>query len=171
MKGIRIDCSERRGFESLFAPVMAEFAARYWMIDGQSGPFSITDKPNFGELDGLLDAYLVNIPDFENSSETLWRPGVFPKFADLLVVDEWTYLLGIDGPEEEALQKAVRISRIPRFSVEFFTSISSAHALLLVYQDQWWEVYADAVDVLRRFGALQNASVVDSSVLTASHKW
>jgi len=170
MKGIRIDCAERRAFGLLFAPVMAELAARYWIIDSQSGPFSITDKPNFRELDGLLDTYFVETPDFENSSETLWRPGTFPKFADLLVVDEWTYLLGIDGPEEDALLKAVQISRTPRFSDEFFTSISNAHAVLLVYPDGWWEVYADAVDVLQRFANLPDASEVDSSVLVSSHK-
>jgi hypothetical protein len=145
-------------------------AARYWIIDSQSGPFSITDKPNFRELDGLLDTYFVNAPDFENSSETLWRPGIFPKFAELLVVDEWTYLLGIGGPEEDALKKAVQISRTPRFSDEFFTAISSAHALLLVYPGGWWKVYADAVDVLQRFAGLPKTSEVDSSVLRASHR-
>jgi hypothetical protein len=71
MQGIRIDCAEPCAFDSLFEPAMAKLAPRYWLIDSQSGPFSITDKPNFRELDALLDTYSVNVPEFKDSSETL----------------------------------------------------------------------------------------------------
>ena len=165
VKGIRIVCANPRAFESLFAPVMSEIASRYWVIDSQSGRFRITEKPNFRQLEDTLDTYFVNVHDFEDFSETLWRPGVFPKFANLLVVDEWTYLLGIDGPEQDAVRKAIHISRFPRFSDAFFTAVSSACALLLIFADGWWHVYSDATDIFQRFAELPNASGVDSSVL------
>ena len=56
MKGLRIDDATEFPirFAKAFGPVLDAFAGHYWYIDGY-GPFSITDKPNFRELDAQLD--------------------------------------------------------------------------------------------------------------------
>lgn len=91
MKGFRID------YKSLDFPGPIEkqvlpLFSKYWLVYTQGGPFSITDKPNFEELDGATSSFIVDVPQFKDTDTHLFRPGVFPQFAKLLVVDEWTYL-------------------------------------------------------------------------------
>ena len=53
------------------------------------------------------------------------RPGVVHRFASLLVVDEWTYLFALEGPEEFAIGNALKIDETNWLSSKFFELVDA----------------------------------------------
>jgi hypothetical protein len=163
MKGLRIDTPFSRNFTRVFASVMDEFQGHYWLIDTQSGPFNITDKPNFEELEAETAQYCVPVRELEDSSTGLWRPGIL-QFANILVIDEWTYLFGILGSEDEARKSAVEISALRKFTPEFFEFIEQRVDLALIHVDGWWEAYSTNAPLMEKLRQIEGASETDPDV-------
>jgi len=93
MNGLRIETRGVLKFPDALRPIFPRLERDYWLVDTQSGPFKITDRPNVPELEAELARYTVDVAQFEMSSCRLLRPQIFPQFVDLLVIDEWTYLV------------------------------------------------------------------------------
>jgi len=164
MKGLRIDSPNPRKFTKVFDSVMHEFERHYWLIDTQSGPFSTTDKPNFRELDADIKRYYVSVPEFEDSLVGLWRPGIL-RFADLLMIDEFTTLVGILGSESEAAASAAAISSRMGISLHFFELIQERADFALLHIDGWWEIYSTNLNLMNRLGQIEGASATESALL------
>ena len=142
MNGFRIDCDSRR-FPGSIETAIVPLLSMYWLVCTQAGPFSITDKPNFKELDEETSSFIVDVPEFRDMDVHLFRPGVFPRFAKLLVIDEWDYLFALDGPEESAKKNALKIEECAGewLSSTFFKAVESSAAGFFLYVDGFWEVY------------------------------
>jgi len=142
MKGLRIDDATEfpSRFAKAFGPVLDAFAGHYWYIDGY-GPFGITDKPNFRELDAQLDQYSVHVEGMEDGPPGLWRPGLLPWAADFLVVDEGTTLVGIVGNESYAGGVAAELDKAIQTSAKIIELVDENKIdIALIYIDGWWEV-------------------------------
>src|SRR6516162_3244311 len=164
MKGLHIDDTTEypARFTKVFGSVLEAFAPHYWYIDGY-GPFSITDKPNFSELDSELDRLSVEIEGCEYGPLGLWRPGILPWAADLLVVDEGTTLIGILGDERNAAATAQEIRKqLSVFSPLFFELIEKKADVALLYIDGWWEVYSANPRIMAQVACIQGAYETDS---------
>jgi hypothetical protein len=142
MNGFRIDC-DSQDFPGPIETVVLPLLSKYWLVCTQGGPFSTTDKPNFQELDAETCSFIIDVPEFRDTDVHLFRPGVFRRFASLLVVDEWAYLFALDGPEESARQNALRIEECAGdwLSRTFFEAVESSALGFFMYVDGFWEVY------------------------------
>jgi hypothetical protein len=141
MNGLRIESDGRSGLPSVLRTVIADLGHCYWLIDTQSGPFNISDKQNFAELESEFSRHDVPVFQFENSSTHLLKPGIFPRFLDLLVVDEWTYLVALPEPEVKAREIALELDRARWLTQEFFHLIEYKRATFLFHVHGWWELY------------------------------
>ncbi len=163
MKGLRIESRGVRRFPDALRPIFPYLEQDYWFADTQSGPFEITDKPNFTELEVELSRFTVNVARFEMTSCCLLRPCVFPKFVDLLVIDEWTYLMALPGPEALAIKSAAEAYSSGWLSQKFFGLIQSKKGTLLFHVDGWWELYTSNGALLDEIAKDKNASSIDSA--------
>jgi hypothetical protein len=164
MKGLRIDTPHPKNSTKIFGSVMNEFERFYWLIEATSGPFHITDKPNFRELDAETDRYYISVPKFEGTSAGLWRPGI-PRFADLLVVDEFTTLVGILGSENDAMVSATEIGFPFGMTPQFFEVVQKRGHCVLIHIAGWWEAYSANPHLMTRLDQIQGASETDSGLL------
>jgi hypothetical protein len=164
VKGLRIDGEQPKNFTRVFASVMREFDRHYWLIESESGPFSITDKPNFAELELSLNRYRVSVSELDYTSSSLWRPGAL-RFADLLVIDEWTTFVGILGKEEQATKLATEIFDLQGIFLQPFERILQKTDCVLIHVDGWWEAYSGNAMLLQKLRQGSAASEVDSDVL------
>lgn len=150
-------------FEEVFETVAAKLGECYWLIDTQFGPFSLTDKPNFFELEAELAQYRVKVPALFGTSGGLWRPGIFPKYAGLLVIDEWTYLVGFRGSERDVIRAAEELyEAMDLTSPHFFDLIGAKAEAFLLHVDGWWEVYSSDWDFLEQLRLGQSVSSIQS---------
>ncbi len=153
MNGFRINC-DSQDFPGPIETVVLPLLSKYWLVCTQGGPFSITDKPNFKELDAETSSFIIDVPEFRGTDIYLFRPGVFPRFAGLLVIDEWTYLFALDGPEESAKRNALKIEKCAGdwLSRTFFEAVESSALGFFAYVDGFWEVYLREYANLPAFG-------------------
>jgi hypothetical protein len=159
MQGLRINQSEARippDFRAIFDPLWQ----LYWLIDTQAGPFRVTDKPQDREL--LAELWL-EVPGLKPISPGLCRPGILRDFE--LDVDEWTYLVGLRGPEADAIDLAVQLRQAgwPQLSAHFFELVERNTAVFLMWVDGWWEIYASDAGVKERLKQLDHAIPIDST--------
>lgn len=143
---------------------MNEFECYYWFIEATAGPFHITDKPNFRELDAETDRYYVSVPRLEGTSAGLWRPGIL-RFASLLVVDDFTTLVGILGSESDAAALATEIFNIYGRTPQFFELVQTRAECVLIHVAGWWEVYSANSHLMSRLAQIEGASATDSDLL------
>jgi len=87
-----------QSFAMVFASLMPDFARWCWLIDVQSGPFALSSLGSVEarRLEKSLVEYALDAPALAETSASLWRAGVFPTFAEHLIGDEWSYLIGLD---------------------------------------------------------------------------
>jgi hypothetical protein len=138
VRGIRL--ASDAPFVELFAPVAARFDALFWYLDIQAGPFNVALAS--ADVQGDLDERNIAVPWLEATSVSLWRPGVLPRHGELLVQDEWSYLVGIAGPEISALAAARRLLPLSPLSGAFFRAVRALEAIFLVRVTQGrWEAY------------------------------
>jgi hypothetical protein len=104
MIGIGLSTPNYPKFSVVFQGLLPRLSPYHWLIDSQSGPFSITGKPDYELLQAELKNFLVHVPSLEDTSTHLWKPGILPRFADLLVVAEGTWLIGLPADKKEALR-------------------------------------------------------------------
>lgn len=140
MDGVRVNCDSNR-FPGTIVRAISPLFPRYWLVCTQGGPFSIADKPNFEQLSEEIDSFSVDVPNFRDTDVHLMRPGVFDRFGGLLVVDEWTYLFALDGPEEVAIENALKIDESNWLSSRFFEIVESNTLGFFLYVLGFWEIY------------------------------
>jgi hypothetical protein len=132
MKGVRL---ESGSFLEVFAPLASEAAPLYWTLSLQGGPFVMANQPE--HVVAALKRFAVG------PEGTLWRPGVFPEFAPLLVSDEWGYFIALAGPEEEAKRSAEFLGRLA-WPADLFIepALRLVELLLIELGPGEWEVYS-----------------------------
>ena len=154
-----------QSFASTFASLMPDFARWCWLIDVQSGPFALTSLPS-AESRGLeksLVGYELDAPALAQTSASLWRAGVFPAFADYLVEDEWSYLIGLDDQVASVVPIAEALVQARFLSEEFFDVVGRSAEIFLIESERGtWEVYSRHAAVLDRLSRVVSASVVES---------
>jgi hypothetical protein len=163
MNGLRIEARGVLKFPDALRPIFPHLERHYWLVDTQSGPFKITDRPNFPELEAELARYTVDVAQFEMSSCCLLRPPIFPQFVDLLVIDEWTYLVALPGPEALAIKIASDADSAGWLTQKFFGLIQSQKGTLLFHVDGGWELYTSNEALLEDVAKNGNTSMIDSS--------
>ena len=144
---------------------MADFARWCWLLDAQSGPFALTSlgSAESRRLEKSLVRYELDAPALAETSASLWRAGVFPTFADYLLEDEWTYLIGLDAEVVTVAPVAEALVHARSLSAEFFELIDhSAEMFLLERARGMWEVYSRHATVLDRLSRLVSVNVVES---------
>jgi hypothetical protein len=83
--------------------------------------------------------------------------------VDLLVIDEWTYLIALPGPETFAIKTASEVDSSRWLSQEFFGLIQSKKATLLFHVHGWWELYTSGRALLEDIARNASASTIDSA--------
>jgi hypothetical protein len=161
------------GFARVFAPLSRHFSESYWLLDLVAGPFTYLDESSDDSerIEEEMDALVVEAPELEQLSASLWRPGVLPKYADLLWEDEWGYYLCLPGSAPAVVEKIASLPGItPPSDPERFqelTQTSEAY-LIQVFSDQWhvFSRHPEWLDLLREHHP--SAVAVSSSVYTQS---
>ena len=149
-------------FATCFSLAMGKFRPLWWLIDTPGGPFAHTHREDSASIEGRLTAASYDHPLLESMSATLWRPGTLPEFAPLLVEDEFSFLVGLHGPESAAVAAVDRLVDDRWLSESFFRSIEAEHATFLVTpRGGQWEVYSHLVVPID--GAVAEPEIVDSS--------
>jgi hypothetical protein len=162
MKGLRLETGDDISFEQLFAPVMSEFEAFHWLLDGQNGPFNYTGRADWASVEAALQPFVI---ESGQTSTSLWRPGVFPRFAGLLLEDEWSYFVGIHGTDAEARRAMAELMAVPVLSAAYFNLIGQvAQVFLMRVAAGWWEMYPESSPVLAAIRQRKGLVEVDSSV-------
>jgi hypothetical protein len=118
---------------------------------------------NFPELEAELAQCTIDVAQFAMSSCCLLRPHIFPQFVDLLVIDDWTYLVAPPGPEALAIKIASEADSAGWLSQKFFGLIQSKKGTLLFHVDGWWELYTSNGALLEDVVKNENTSMIDSS--------
>ena|ERR1051325_6885407 len=162
-------CKSEKSFLDLLRPMFIELDSFYWIVDCQTGPVRSDWILEREEHEHILDEFHVSVPAFKGSGLSLWRPGALSRFDGHLVFDEWSYLMGFQANESEAIARATRL-RLPRFfSPEFYELLAREGQIFAVHVDGWWE-FSPATDSLfmrvRNCGpcreiALRSAEVID----------
>ncbi len=162
MEGIRIESEAR--FAEIVSGLSAEIEHLFWLLDLPSGPFDYLARPGWREIDRELEAYYIHVGNGVDTSVSLWRPGIFPKFAPLLIHDEWSYFVGLEGPEDAARAKAEALSLPGGYlSPEFFEAFQECGQLFALLAHDWWEVYSPNGEWLSRLSREWQSAPVASS--------
>jgi hypothetical protein len=74
MNGFRIDC-DSPDFPGLIERAILPLLSKYWLVCTQAGPFSFTDKPNFEDLEEETSSFIVDVPEFRDTTRTDQRLG------------------------------------------------------------------------------------------------
>jgi hypothetical protein len=163
MEGLRIEAGPVHQFPGILGSIICRLTAHFWLIDTQSGPFNITDKPNFLELEAEIDQYLVEVPKLESTSSALWRPGIVAHFENLFRLDEWTSLTCLAGPETDAISVATKLDAAPTLSASFFDLVESEAVAFFLYVDGWWEVYSNDSNLVDELRKQKGVSTIQSA--------
>lgn len=164
MRGLRIEHSHPRRFVEVFGTVIDDLDRFYWLIDTQSGPFNTSDKANWRELDAEIDEYYVRVPQLEDSSAGLWRPGIL-RFADLLVIDECTYLVGLLGEQNNVIAALNEVLLQRVISAQLFDLIQKSESCALLHLYGWWEAYSRNSALMANIAQIEGASETESEDL------
>lgn len=120
-------------------PVAARCEGLDWAVDLYSGPLQY---PYYDEADPR------NVVSYHHAQDGLpmgwFGRGFLPRFAECLILDEWSYYLGFDSSMLGAAELAHRLSlcRGMQPKRELFDLVA-AHDLLYVLRvdSGWWEAY------------------------------
>ena len=159
---VRIETHSRPAFPGVLESTIHQLTSSFWWIDTQAGPFRITDKSIFSELDAEIERYRVSVPELEDASSALWRPEIFPRFEELLCLDEWTYLVSLQGPEADAVDAAKEFSKTEYLSPRFFELVQSKAATFFLFVANFWEVYSVDRRLLDEIRTQKNVSPIQS---------
>jgi hypothetical protein len=139
-----------RPLTDILAPLADELAGCFWLVDVQLGVFNaewMLEEAN----ETLLEKLFWRVPGFKNSSTLGLRPGSLPRLAPHLNVDEWSYYIAIDRPEDEALKCAERLARHNNYVAEpFLKQLETLWDLFICHADGWWEFYSAREDWYQR---------------------
>ena len=139
----------RRSFAEVCAPLALELADCYWAVDHD---WQIDHEWYYESDDhqALVDSLRWDLPSLRGRFAG-FRPGLVPRLADRLIVDEWSFLYAIEGPDTRAEARATRLASYEGvYSTAFIRNIECYADLLLCHIDGWWEFYSARPDWLER---------------------
>jgi len=146
-------CQSDDSFFDLLRPMFAQLDSLYWIVDCQMGLVrsdwicaSDENKRVFEQLD-------VQVPAFGSTSTRLWRPGSLSQVGKVLFFGEWSYFVGFQSAEPDAIVRATRIG-FPSFTPEFYASLEREGELCIVQGDGWWEFYPARAELFSQIQAL-----------------
>jgi hypothetical protein len=134
-------CPSDNSFLDLLRPMFTRLDSLYWIVDCQSGPVRSEWIYESAEHERIFEDMHVDVPRFESTSTKLWRPGSLSQIWNVLYFDEWSYFVGFESTEAEAVKRATRIGFPGSFTPEFYTSLEREAELCVVQVDGWWEIY------------------------------
>ncbi len=130
-----------RAFSAFFAPTLEQAPRYYWLTDGwESSPFVELFLRDNGEQ--LYDQLAV-----PGAQGPLFRPGILPFRASYLY-DDWCNLVGLEKPQEDAVERARQIMTHPDETQNY--ELVCEHSPLAFYciDGRSWEIYARDADLL-----------------------
>lgn len=126
---------------AILSPIAADLDRCFWLIDSYSGPFRSSWLYASPDNEAIYDEKFVETDAGRNASISCWRPGTLPRYAEHVVIDEWTYLFAMQCDESAVAQRVDRIGRwLGKFNEDFFAQMEEAE-LFLMHVDGWWELY------------------------------
>lgn len=151
-------------FAELLDVLQDELSRLYWLLDLQSGPFDVYGQEDYAELDRELDRLYIDVPRFETSSNSLWRPGIFPEFAPLLYEDAHSYLVGFSANEDTAAGIAESLLDAGDYLTRpFFTALEQRAKVFAAKISSRWEVYPTDTAWLDHLQAERKGQLIDSA--------
>lgn len=132
-------CKSDASFLDLLRPMFAELDSLYWVVACQTGPVRSDWLLENADHDRILEEFDVSVPAFEGRGLSLWKLGALSQFDGHLEFDEWSYFIGFQASESEAVDRATRLGLSRFFSQEFYELITREAQLFAVHVDGWWE--------------------------------
>ena len=124
-----------------------ELAPCYWVIDTQSFPISLQWLHDSPSNEAIVEQLRWHVPALANTPTCGFRPGVLPRFADQVLVDEPSYYFAIAASEDEALLAATLLAdHIGDLSSPFLERLDDFADLFLCQVDGWWEFFTARAD-------------------------
>jgi hypothetical protein len=157
----------RSRFAHFFEPMLPLMNELHWLaLGGDSSPFvDLIYEPGGEEL---LDSYYIDHPRFDNTSASLFRPGVLPALADWLR-DDWINLLGFVADPSTAGEIADRLfdawDASNRGNEKYYSAIERTMELCLFCVDGFsWEAYGKDQAAVAR--ALERLRQIEGVILS-----
>jgi hypothetical protein len=139
--------SESNGsFLDLLRPMFSELNSLYWVVASQSR-FLTYDWIGSPREERIIDHWFVPVPAFKGTEMVLMRPGALSELDGNLIFDEWTYFIGFQARDGEAVERGCRLGTSPYFSSEFYDLLTREGFLFAVHVDGWWE-FCPATDAV-----------------------
>jgi len=108
-------CPSGDSFLDLLRPMAADLDSLYWIVDCQTGPVRSDWIYESDEHERVFEDLHVEVPAFDSTSTRLWRPGSLSQVGHVLSFDEWSYFVGFQSTEAEAVARATRLG-VPSFT-------------------------------------------------------
>lgn len=145
---------------TILRPLATELAPCYWLVDVQWGPFKPGWQFGSAENEALIAKKLVDVPACRDVISTCWGPHTFPRLAEHVVIDEWSYFFAMKCRKDDVDRRAEWIvPRIGRLGADFFDGLGDVADLFLVHADGWWEFYSPHATWRAKFAAAFPRSV------------
>jgi hypothetical protein len=87
-------------------PLAVEIAPCFGLIDAQTGPFDSRWLHASKEHESIRERKWFDAPACRSSSSSCGRSHTFPRLAEQIIVDEWTYFFAMRCTEEQVPQRA-----------------------------------------------------------------
>jgi hypothetical protein len=146
-------CQSDESFVELLRPMFAHLDSLYWIVDCQMGPVRTDWIYESDDHEQLHERMHVDVPAFDSTSTRLWRPGSLSLVRQNLYFDEWSYFVGFQSAEADAVARATRIG-FPSFTPQFYAMLEHEGELCLLHVDGWWEFYPARAELFSRIQAL-----------------
>lgn len=129
-------------FAEVIRPLASEVGLCFWLIDHQSAnPF---DSLYVSKHAQAFEKKRLDVPIGRRSVVSCWRPYTFPRLADRVRLDEWTYFWGIKCNETEVSDRVKWLDEHPQLTSDAFSRMGAD--ILLFWPDGWWEIYTSHDD-------------------------
>lgn len=142
-------CKSDLSFIDLLRPMFSELNDMYWVAMTQTRwlRYDWIGSPREVEI---FDHWCLPVPAFQGKDLSLWRPGALSALDGNLAFDEWSYFIGFQAAEAEAIDRATQFGFSKFFSPEFYELLKRDGQLFAVYVDGWWEFSPATGDLFAR---------------------
>ena len=140
-------CKSDASFVDLLNPMFPELDALHWVVACQTNPVRSDWIYESEEHERIFAEMHIPVPAFESTDLHLWRPGALSKVRDALYFDEWSYFIGFQAFQADAIDRASRLGLSDYFSPAFYDLLTREGQLFGVQVDGWWE-FCPATDAL-----------------------
>jgi hypothetical protein len=129
--------------KDIIRPIKNEVSELYWLTVLQSGPFNLQFSYTNPSLQKTIEDALLNFANIANTSMNVWKPNGLTEYTEFILIDEWSYFIGIKCNEDN-IENIANEFNIPCYmNKEFFDKIKQYTEIFILYVDEWWEIYTD----------------------------